>query len=87
MKNQMIGSIKLGRINFKPDENFFNSTYASSEKRKAKKEIMESVSPDYLGIKKPRWNQSVSLKNDFFDFNHHVLTFMSSFLLNLLEEL
>ena len=77
----MIGSIKLGRINFKQDENFFNSTYASIEKRKAKKQILESVSPDYLGIKKPCWNQSVSLQNDFFDFNYHVRTARSGVLI------
>ena len=78
MKNQTIGSIKLGRLNYKRDDNFFNSNYPNKEKQKIKREIEESVNPDYLGIKKLKWNNSVSLKNDIFDFNNHV-QFFSSF--------
>jgi len=57
----LVGSSKLGRMNFERTEQIFPKEDMPKKSHEAKVAMNQLVDPDILGLRKKDWNNSVSV--------------------------
>ena len=58
-KNQLIGSIKNGKVNYPTDQKFFHSSDVPPQVKSVVGQVRDDIDPDILGARKKKWNSSV----------------------------
>lgn len=64
-KQPKIGSIRNDKVNYEKEEQFFSKDDIPGHVKTIKEEINHLIDPDHLGLRKKRWNASVSVPKNF----------------------
>lgn len=65
-------SKRLSKLNYKINETAFDKGVEVSRENDSINDFAKSIQPNFLGNKQPKWNNSVSIKNENFNFENHV---------------
>ena len=58
-KNQLIGSIRNGKVNYPTDQKFFHTSDVPPQVKQVVDKVRTEIDPDILGTQKRKWNASV----------------------------